>query len=98
MMRNNTLTAKLPPWLNKLIVLVLLAWLSSLMTSCGSRPPRFYTGQDYLRLSRGETYTATRLQETWASESVIQQKDRTILELIAAVRKLQAELDLRGNP
>lgn len=94
-MRNNALMTKSPNWPWRLLVLVTLAYMSSLMISCGSRPPLYYTGQDYLRLSRGETYTATRPQEAWASESVIQQKDRTILELIAAVRKLQAEADLR---
>jgi hypothetical protein len=79
-------------------VLVLLALLSSLMTSCADRPPVYYTGVDYLRLTKGQTYQATREQETWASEAVIQDKERQIIALQGAVRKLQAELDLRGKP
>jgi hypothetical protein len=35
---------------------------------------------------------------TLATEAVVQDKDRQLLELIGALRKLQAELDLRGSP
>ena len=94
----NASTSNLKPWRIALRRLAQLACLSLLTISCASRPPVFYTGQDYLTLQQGETYQATRPQETWASESVIQAKDSTIIELIGAVRKLQAELDLRGNP
>ena len=86
-----------PTWLNSLIVLVVLAPLSLLTTSCADRPQVFYTGEAYLRLEEGQVFVAPR-KMTLATEAVIQDKDRQLLELIGALRKLQAELDLRGSP
>jgi hypothetical protein len=67
---------------------------SLLIVSCAGRPVQFFTGQDYLRLKAGETFTAPR-DMVLATESVIQEKDAQILDLLAALRKVQAERDLK---
>jgi hypothetical protein len=87
-------TARSTGWAKTFAVLALLASLSSLMTSCAARPQLFYTGQDYLVLKQGQTFVAPR-DMVLATESLVQSKDSTIIELIGAVRKLQADLDLK---
>lgn len=94
MMNTTVLMPRWPNWKTILALLALLACLSLLMTSCAARPQRFYTGLDYLHLKQGETFVAPR-DMTLATESVVQSKDRQILELVAALKKLQAERDLK---
>lgn len=67
----------------------------SLLTGCWSeRPISFSTGQDYIVLAKGQTYTASR-DVTLATESVIQRKDETILGLIKVNEQLLKELQLK---
>lgn len=73
------------------ILLGLLACTSLLTSGCGERPTVFVTGQDYIRLQAGQTYTAPR-QMTLATESVIQEKDEQIFSLLQANSELTAEL------
>lgn len=83
-----------PSWARNWRGLGPLAITSLLIVSCAHRPVQYFTGQDYLRLKKGETYTAPR-DMVLATESVIQEKDQQILDLIAALRKVQAERDLK---
>lgn len=94
MTKCSTSTKWSPTWTRSWRGLGPVVITSLLIVSCAPRPVQYFTGQDYLRLKAGQTYTAPR-DMVLATESVIQEKDRQILDLIAALRKVQAERDLK---
>lgn len=76
--------------LNVLGVLV----ISSMLTGCfREQPAVFYTGADYVRLQKGQTFVAPR-DMVLATESVVQDKDQIILDLIRANEQLLTERSL----
>lgn len=93
-MNNAASTPRPKSWPMILLLLVLLVCMSLLTASCAARPVSHFTGQDYLRLKQGETFTAPR-DMVLATESVVEEKDRQIVDLLNAVRTLQAEKVLK---
>ncbi len=86
------LTTKPTPWKTKLIALAALACMSTLIACSHERPTLFYTGLEYITLHQGQTYTATR-DMVLATEAVIQDKDRQIIDLVKVNSELQRRLD-----
>lgn len=74
-----------------LLLPVMLALTTLLMTSCVGQRALFVTGTDYIVLRQGQNYIAPR-HMVLATESVIQEKDETILVLLEANAALVAEL------
>ncbi len=85
-------TTKLTPWKTTLIALALLACTSTQIGCSPARPISFYTGQDYIILRKGQSFEADR-DMALATESVIQEKDQKILDLLKANAELQRRLD-----
>lgn len=81
-------------WKIRSMLLGLLALTSLLTTSCADSPRLYYTGKDYIRLHKGETFTADR-EMTLATEAVVQEKDEQILQLLKACKSLEVERTLR---
>lgn len=80
-------------WKTIFAALVLPASMSLQIGCSNARPVEFVTGKDYIRLAAGETFTADR-DMTLATESVIQEKDGVILDLMEANERLIAEVEL----
>ncbi len=78
-------------WKTCLIVLAVTASMSSLIACSRAVPVSYFTGQDYLTLTKGQTYVAPR-DMVLATESVIQEKDQQIIDLQEAVSELEHRL------
>lgn len=75
-------------------LLPVLVAVTSMLTACfGDRAVVFVTGRDYIPLEKGEVFLAPR-DMVLATESVIQEKDAQILDLLRVNAELAAQAHL----